>query len=190
MRPLALAALAAALLAVPVPAAAAVTVDGRATFARTLEVSGEPLVLSGAGLFRWKYVVKVYAAAFYFGEGATTDPEADVPRRLEIEYFVSIDGPGFGRAADELLKDNLRPAELAPLRERLDRLHAAYVDVKPGDRYALTYLPGRGLELALNGKPLALVEGEDFARAYFAIWTGRSPIDRGLRDALLGRARR
>jgi hypothetical protein len=179
-----------ALIAAPPPAAAStVTVDGRAEFARTLDVEGAPLVLSGAGLFRWKYFVKVYAAAFYFGEGALRDPAADVPRRLEIEYFVAIDGPGFGRAADELLRKNLPAEELAALRERLDRLHAAYVDVKPGDRYALTYLPGRGTELALNGRPLVRVEGEDFARAYFTIWTGGQPIDRGLRDALLGRVR-
>jgi len=177
-----------AALSLPTAAVASqVTVDGRAHFAERLEVGGEPLVLSGAGLFRWRYMVKVYAAAFYLGEGAGPEPQADVPRRLELQYFVGIEGPGFGRAADELLKDALRPEELAPLRDRIDQLHDAYVDVKPGDRYALTYLPGRGTELALNGRPLALVPGEDFARAYFAIWTGREPIDRGLRDALLGR---
>jgi hypothetical protein len=133
--------------------------------------------------------VKVYAASFYFGEGAPRDPEADVPRRLEIEYFVKLDGPDFGKAADELLADSFPKETLAPLRERLDALSRAYVDVKPGDRYALTYLPGRGTELSLNGNPLAVVPGADFARVYFSMWVGEKPIDAGLRDAILGRGR-
>ena len=28
-------------------------------------------------------------------------------------------------------------------------------------------------------------QGEDFARAYFGIWLGEAPLDRGLRDQLL-----
>lgn len=63
---------------------------------------------------------------------------------------------------------------------------AAGASGRAGDRGTLTYLPGRGTELTLNGRPLALIEGADFARAYFDIWLGPDPIDAGLRDALLG----
>jgi hypothetical protein len=175
-------------VAAAIPAAAADVLVSSAAFPRAVEQGGTPLLLEGAGLFRWKRIVKVYAAAHYVGAGAAGAPlDADVPRRLEIAYFVGIDGLDFGKAADELLREGFPPEVVAPLRERLDRLHAAYVDVRPGDRYALTYLPGRGTELALNGRRLAVVEGADFARAYFAIWLGARPIDRGLRDALLGR---
>jgi hypothetical protein len=186
-------------ISVPEPASAAApirvaalapagdVVVAQAAFPRALEDAGTPLVLEGAGLFRWKRIVKVYAAAHYVGAGAEGAPlDADVPRRLEIAYFVGIAGPDFGKAADELLREAFAPEVVSSLRERLDRLHAAYADVRPGDRYALTYVPGRGTELALNGRPLATVEGADFARAYFAIWLGERPIDRALRDALLG----
>lgn len=163
-----------------------VRIEGVA-FPSSVDADGAPMRLAGAGLFRWKWFVKVYAAAWYVGEGAdASDLAADVPRRLEVSYLVPIEGPGFGRAARELLRDAFPPEVLAPLEERMARLERAYVDVKPGDRYALTYLPGRGLELALNGRPLAVVEGADFARVYFAIWLGDRPIDRGLRAALLG----
>jgi hypothetical protein len=160
----------------------------KTSFSKALEVPGARLALEGAGLFRWKYFLKVYAAAHYVGEDAKrqgADADADVPRRLEIAYFVGISGKDFGKAAEELLADALSPEQLAPLRERLGQLHRAYVDVKSGDRYALTYVPNRGTELSLNGHPLALIEGADFARAYFGIWIGRKPIDAGLRDALL-----
>ena len=181
---LGLALLAAAPLA---PGAAAATVRiGEVDFAPQV-VDGETrLDLTGAGLFRWGWLLKVYAAAHYTAPGGTT-PGADVARRLEFSYLVSIDRGGFGRAAEELLARNNTPGELAPLQARIDRLHAAYVDIAPGDRYTLTYLPGRGTELRHNGRPLALVEGADFARAYFSIWLGEDPIDEGLRDRLLGR---
>ena len=178
---------AAALAAAPPPPAIPEVIVDRAAFARAVEQGGTPLLLEGAGLFRWKRLVKVYAAAHYVGAGAAGAPlDADVPRRLEIAYLVGIEGPDFGKAADELLRESFPPEVMSALRERLDRLHAAYVDVRPGDRYALTYLPGRGTELALNGTPIATIEGADFARAYFAIWLGEKPIDRGLRDALRG----
>jgi hypothetical protein len=63
-----------------------------------------------------------------------------------------------------------------------------YRDVKPGDRYALTYVPGVGTELALNGTRLGTVAGADFAAAVFAIWLGPKAIDDSLKTQLLGRS--
>lgn len=187
--------LAAAALALPLAAATAppsasagqeVSV-GPFRFPRAMERDGARFVLEGAGLFRWARVVKVYAAAHFVGEGAAGAPlDADAPRRLEIAYHVSIDAEDFGKAADALLAESHPPEAIAALRPRLDRLHESYYDVKEGDRYALTYLPGRGTELALNGRRLVVIEGADFARAYFGIWLGARPIDEGLRDRLLG----
>lgn len=179
--------LAAALLLRPAPAPAAALQVDRFVFDREVDAAGTPLALAGAGLFRWKWVFKVYEVAHYLPPGAAPAAGGDVARRLEFAYHASIAAADFGRAADELLARNLPPAALAPLAARLERLHAAYVDVSPGDRYALTYLPGRGTELTFNGRRLALVEGADFARAYFSIWLGAQPIDAGLRDQLLGR---
>ncbi|MBK9111219.1 MAG: chalcone isomerase family protein [Nitrospira sp.] len=56
--------------------------------------------------------------------------------------------------------------------------------MKPGDRYGLTYLPGVGTELALNGERKGIVEGADFAAAYFAIWLGPDPINEALKEGL------
>lgn len=178
-------ALATALILMPGVAAATVRV-GEVAFAPEVTDGETRLELAGAGLFRWRWLVKVYAAAHYAAPGGAA-PEADVARRLEFSYLMPIEREGFGRAADQLLARSLGPGALASLRGRLDRLHAAYVDVAPGDRYTLTYLPGRGTELRHNGRTLALVEGADFARAYFSIWLGEAPIDEGLRDRLLGR---
>jgi hypothetical protein len=144
------------------------------------------LVLNGVGLLRYRLFIKAYVAALYLGEGVRPEEVlADVPKRLEIEYFWSIAGPDFGKAAEKILADNFPASVLSSLQSRLERLHALYQDVKPGDRYALTYVPGVGTELTLNDTPLGTIEGADFASAYFAIWLGREPLNDALKAQLL-----
>lgn len=163
----------------------AVNVSG-VSFRRALEAAGTPLSLHRAVLFRYKRIFRAYVAALYLGPGVGPDRVlADVPKRLELSYCVGIDGEDFGPAAEEILGRMYTPEQLAPLRERLDRLHRTYRDVEDGDRYALTYVPGRGTELALNGRPLVTIPGADFQRAYFSIWFGRRPLSSQLRDDLL-----
>jgi hypothetical protein len=143
------------------------------------------LALKGVGLARYLFF-RVYVAALYAGDGITTDRVlADVPKRLELSYLQNIQARDFATAADQVLPDNVPASTVALLRPKIDRLHAMYRDIKPGDRYALTYLPGVGTELALNGTPLGVVEGADFAAAYFAIWLGPKPISDSLKAQLL-----
>lgn len=75
---------------------------------------------------------------------------------------------------------------LKTLNNRIETFHHAYQEVKPKDRYALTYIPGKGTEMTLNSRILTTIKGTDFARAYFAIWLGKEPVDKGLRNVLLG----
>jgi hypothetical protein len=154
-------------------------------FARRHGLEGAALELRSLGLLRW-YFLKGYVAALYLGDGVA--PAAaldDVPKRLEIHYFHGIPGEKFGPAAESVLARSLDPARLAALRERVDHMASLFEDVRPGDRYSLTYVPGRGTELAKNGEPLGSVPGADFAAAYFGIWLGADPLDRDLRDQLL-----
>jgi hypothetical protein len=156
-------------------------------FAEDVEAGAAKLELRSVGLLRYRVLFKAYAAGLYLPpETPAHEALADVPKRLEIEYFWSIDGEAFGRAADELLARQLPAAQLERLRPRLAKLHALYRDVGPGDRYAITYVPGRGTELSLNGVALGSVPGADFASAYFGIWLGDDPLDASLRQQLLG----
>lgn len=181
---------AAALVLLLVPGASAADAPPPAAlegvpFARELQLEDTSLALRSLGLLRW-YFLKGYVAGLYLGDGVT--PEAaldDVPKRLEIHYFHGVPGDAFGPAAERVLERSLDAETLSELRERIDRIAALYQDVEPGDRYSLTYLPGRGTELARNGTPLGLIPGADFATAYFGIWLGPEPLDRDLRDQLL-----
>lgn len=156
-------------------------------FADRLTVAGTPLELNCVGLLRYMVFIKGYVAALYLGDGAQPDRVlTDVPKRLEIDYFYPIKAGDFARATDEWIAANVDAPTLANLRPRIDALNALYVDVKPGDRYSLTYVPGVGTELALNGKPRGAIPGADFAAAVFAIWLGPKPLDASLKSQLLG----
>jgi len=170
----------------------------RAAATGTVEIAGvhfaheslagdERLELRGAALLRWRRVLKAYVAALYLPPlTPDRDALADVPKRLEIEYFWAIRAEDLSRAADQLLSERLDEETFATLRTRLDQLHAAYESIEAGDRYALEYRPQAGTELSKNGRPLAVIPGADFSAAYFSMWLGENPIDAGLRDRLLG----
>lgn len=167
------------------PPVFAATIEG-VQFPEVHRAADADLKLSCTGLLRYMTVFKGYVAALYLGEGARPEQIlADVPKRLELSYFWAIEGKEFGPAGEKILANNVDAASIAALRPRLDRISALYRDVKPGDRYALTYIPGRGTELALNGTPLGTIEGADFAAAYFSIWLGPKPLDAALKSQLL-----
>ncbi len=158
-------------------------------FADDVRVGSVRMRLNDVGLMRYRYVIKAYVAALYLGDGARADDVlADAPKRLEIEYFYAIKAAGFAGATNEGIAANVSADAVAKLRPRIDALNAMYRDVRPGDRYTLTYVPGTGTELALNGTSLGTIAGGDFAAALFAIWLGPNAIDPSLKAQLLGRS--
>lgn len=155
-------------------------------FAQSYDWNGTSLRLNGTGLLRHRIFIKGYVAALYLAEGVDPDEAlSDVPRRLEIEYFWAIPAEAFARAAEQHISGELDSQALARIRGPLERLNSLYEDVKPGDRYALTYVPGIGTELSLNGEALGVVEGAELSAAVFAIWLGPRPINETLRSQLL-----
>jgi hypothetical protein len=153
-------------------------------------VGSSELQLHGVGLLRYRLLFKGYVAALYLAGSSSkavtpSSVLADAPRRLEIEYFWKIPADAFAKITVEWVERNTDPAGLQRLRQRIARFNTLYQDVEPGDRYALTYVPGVGTELALNGRRLGLVEGADFSAAIFSIWFGENPVDESLREQLL-----
>lgn len=172
------------LLALAVMSHPAVAADG---FTPGRDHAGHELVLLGKGTARYAGIFHVYDAALYGAAGS--DPArllaSDTPHCLEILYRMDVPASRIRDAAETILARQ-QEERLGGLRERVDRLHAAYVDVTEDDRYALCYAPGRGTELTLNGRLLVAVPGLDFATAYFGIWLAEEPISAPLREALLG----
>ena len=167
------------------------TADPRAQFKLEAAVLGKVLPLRGTSRLVWMRIVTVYDAALYLpAEVPGRDSLTDVPKRIELRYHVSIKGKKFGESAEPYLEKNVMPEALARLRPRIEQLNRLYRDVREGDRYALTYAPGKGTTLSLNNEPLGTIEGADFAAAYYTIWLGAKPISDSMRDELTGTTKR
>ena len=117
------------------------------------------LRLMGAGLLKYMGIFDVYAAAFY------------AESRVPVE-----EAPG----------DTGIRSEVCRLRPRTEHHKSLYESVRPGGRYSIAYLPGRGTERARNKKPVGVIEGVDFAAALLLIRVGDSPIDLRLRQPVWG----
>ena len=163
------------------------TIVSGVVFDKQLDANQYTLDLRGAGVLRYMIFIKAYAGALYLPDGVTKDEVlADVPKVLEVEYFHPIAGKDFGPATIKGIAQNIGSEEMAALRERIEYHNSLYEDIQPGDRYSLSYTPGVGTELALNGVPKGTIEGADFAAALFSIWLGPNPIDPKFKLALLG----
>lgn len=156
-------------------------------FKESFSTEDTKLKLRGTGLLRYLGFIKAYVGAFYLDENCTIDEAlTDRAKRIEVQYFRAIKGKDFGPATDKSISKNVDAETLERLRPQIDYHNSLYVDVQPGDRYSLTYIPGVGTELALNGEPRGVIEGAEFAAALFAIWIGQEPIDKSFKKQILG----
>lgn len=170
-----------ALLLAGSAASAAETPD----FPESVTVKEVRLRLVGTGSFSWMFF-QLYHGAYYQDASRLQEPPlADVARRLTLHYHRKITARQFRKSGNGFLEKNFSEQTLAPLRDKIDRLNEAYQTVRKGDRYSLTYLPGYGTTLALNGEPRVTVPGAEFARVYFSIWLGDEPVKASFREDLL-----
>ncbi|MBN1635089.1 MAG: chalcone isomerase family protein [Deltaproteobacteria bacterium] len=163
------------------------TVSHGIVFEDRLSYQDTEFILAGTGLSRYKRLIKAYVGALYLGPGVSINKMfSDVPKRLEIEYFLSIPARGFVHATEEGIANNVSAEDYAKLKEKIDQFNTLYEDVKRGDRYSLTYIPGSGLELALNGEKKGRIQGAEFAAAVFSIWFGEKPFDEKFKQTVFG----
>ena len=177
-----------ALLFTGTPLASVQQNDG--PFRPRFAVADRDLTLTGTGVIRYMGLIKVSEVALYMPSEVAPDQilQPDTPRRLELRYFHDLKKKDFVKSTRTWIRKNVSASEYEALKPQIEQLNALYEDVKEGDRYGLTYVPGVGTTLDLNGEEKGTVPGGDFARALFAIWLGSKPVAEGLPDELLGRA--
>ena len=124
----------------------------------------------------------VYAAALYAPPDLNAKQAWDQQQalRLTLYYFRDIDRNDVIKAATATLERQQISAGLNP---GIARLHARFRDIRSGDRYALDFRPGRGLNLEINGQVVFSSPDAELAKAYLGIWLG----PKGLSDSLRGR---
>ncbi len=145
---------------------------------------------SKLGEYRYVYRMffKLYDAALFVSPDAepSTILNAETGFRLQFRYLRKIDKSIILKSSAKILEKNLSEIELAQIADRVDHINKAYRSVGSGDRSSLTYIPGRGTTLRINGDYVTTIEGQDFARLYFKIWLGEQSLSPSLTKSLLG----
>ncbi len=165
----------------------AVTRDG-VTLPQRIEVEGHELRLNGAAT-RKKFIVKVYVAGLYL-PARETDGEkilsADEPRHLVMQFVHNVDKGKMCNAWNEALANNT-PDASAELKGQFETLCGYMEDIKKGEQFVFSYLPGEGTRVGVKGITKGTIEGKAFADALFKAWIGPKPgPGEGFKKKLLG----
>jgi hypothetical protein len=178
------AALLALLLALPAGAAslAGVNLPDKA------EVKGQSLVLNGMGL-RSKFFIKVYVGGLYLPQkekAAAKVLAEDSPRRMVMHFLYSVTKEQMCEAWNEGLAQNT-PKAGADVKKAFTTLCGWMEAIPKGSQLVLTYLPGEGTTVEVNGKTKGTLPGKPVSDAILNTWVGPDPgPGKDFRKAVLG----
>jgi long-chain acyl-CoA synthetase len=152
-------------------------------------VSGEALVLNGAGL-RTKVIFNVYVASLYLPAKATdlAGVLAKGPRRVQLNMLRTLAADALIEAFNEGFKDNNNAAEMtatAAGREQMTTIMKGFGEIKEGAVVGIDYAAAN-TTISLNGVAKGTIAGDAFNKAMMKIWLGDKPVQGDLKKALLG----
>jgi hypothetical protein len=154
----------------------------------TLNLSGQELLLNGAGL-RKKAIIKVYACGLYLAAPAQdaaailADSSAIVIRmhfiypKVDNEKLIAAWNEGFAAAG----VSQSMAAEIAQFNSFFTQ------PAVKGDIYDISYLPDTGIQVTMNGQLVGRVTNPAFRSAVFAIWLGQNTALPKLKTQLLNK---
>ncbi|MEO8378598.1 MAG: chalcone isomerase family protein [Acidobacteriota bacterium] len=155
--------------------ASAATVSG-VKIEDAVSAGGHNLVLNGAAL-RKKFIIKVYVGALYLQGKQTSAASilaADAPRRQVMHFLFDVGKEKMAEAWSEGLADNT-PNASPEVKTAFKTLSSWMEDMKEGQRIVLTYVPGTGTTVEVNGKSKGTLGGKAVADAILNTWIGPKP---------------
>ena len=158
---------------------------------KSCNADGQSMKLNGAGI-RSKYFFKIYVGILCLEQPGLDDPAAILAapgaKRMQMNIlYRKVEAEKITEGWTDGFRANLDKAAFLHLEPRLKQFNALFPALHEGDVVNMDYLPGRGTELAINGKPLGIVQGEDFFSALLRVWIGKHPADTSLKKGLLGK---
>ena len=161
------------------------------TFPDQAQVEGANVTLNGLGLRQaTAFKVNVYVAALYV---AKTSSDASVllgsntPSELILQFVRNVGADDLRKGWSEGFEKNSKD-QLPALKERIAMLNGWMADVKTGERLTFIRMPGAGLRVEVNGAVKGTIKGDDFAKAFLAIWLGGDPPNPEIKAGMLGGA--
>lgn len=154
-----------------------------------IPVAGKTVVLNGMGTREaTMFNVNVYVAGLYL-EKKTQSAESIISSEqikvLHLIFVRDVDRGDITEAWSTQFKKN--GADMAKLKTQIDQLNGWMAAMEEGDAMTFTYVPQKGLNVVVKKAQKGLIPGADFGQAFFAIWFGKSPPNKGLKSGLLGK---
>ena len=155
------------------------------------QVEGSSLTLNGLGLRQaTAFKVNVYVAALYVAKNSG-DPSvllgSTAPSELILQFVRNVGADDLRKGWSEGFEKNAKD-QLTALKDRIATLNGWMADVKTGERLTFIRKPGAGLQVDVNGAVKGTIKGDDFAKAFLAIWLGADPPNPEIKAGLLGGA--
>jgi hypothetical protein len=152
------------------------------------EVKGQSLVLNGIAL-RKKFFIKVYVAGLYLPQKEKSAAKvlgADTPRRQVMHFLYGVSKDQMCEAWNDGLEANT-PKAPAEVKKEFATLCGWMEAIDEGKELVLTFVPGEGTQVEVNGKVKGTLPGKATADAILSTWIGPKP-DPGedFKKALLG----
>lgn len=162
------------------------------TLPDTITVAGKPLVLNGMGLREATFLgIDVYVAGLYLEHPTSNAGQiigSDEVKLLVLRFVRDVDHGDIVKAWTEGFAKNAT-VPVPRIRPMIDQLNAWMPSFKKGDTLTFSYVPGRGVEVAVNTARKGTIQDADFAHSLFAIWLGAKPPNSALKRGLLGNHR-
>ena len=161
------------------------------SFPDQAQVEGSNLSLNGLGLrLATMLKVKVYVAALYVPK-TSTDANAilgaNAPAELVLHFVRDVGAGDMRKAWDEGFEKTAKD-QLPAFKDRIATLNGWMADMKTGQRMTFVFKPGTGVQVDVNGAVKGTIKGDDFAKAFLAIWLGPEPPNAEIKSGLLGGA--
>jgi len=140
------------------------------------DVKGQSLVLNGMGL-RTKFFIKVYVGGLYLAQkekNAAKVLGADEPHRMVMHFLYSVSKDQMCDAWKEGLEQNT-PTAPAEVKKGFATLCSWMEPIPKGNELVLTYVPGEGTTVEVNGKSKGTLPGKPTADAILGTWIGPDP---------------
>lgn len=142
------------------------------------------LRLAGQGTLRMLGFRIYDVRLFVTQRGLRPDALTVVPFALDLRYAMSFKGVDIARRTREEM-EKLGQGSDAQRQAWEGQLATLLPDVRADDHLSGLYRPSSGTTLLLNGRHLADIPGEAFARAFFSIWLDPRTTAPAVRTALL-----
>jgi hypothetical protein len=151
-------------------------------------VGGKTLALNGLGLRTATFLkVKVYVIGLYL-ERKSRDADAIIEsgenKRVQMRFVRNVSAEAGRDAIMKGFKNNTE--DLTSIRDEIASFDADVQDMRTGDTMVLDF-SGDTVDVVINGSKVDSVRGRPFQRALLSIWLGAKPIDKDLKQGILGR---